>query len=348
MYQPNILLETLNIKLPIIQAPMAGGPTTPELIASVSNSGGLGSLGAAYLQPEDLRQNIQTIKQLTDKPFAVNLFVPEFHQTNNAAQQKMCGILNKVATELEIVVNPIEPPYRPDFAEQFEVIIAEQVPIFSCIFGIPEKKYLQKLKASHSKIIGTATCYQDAKALQQAGVDAIVAQGLEAGGHRGTFANDPDIHAIGTMALTMQLVDLIDVPIIAAGGISDARAVKSVIDLGAQAAQVGTAFLTTPESGAAPIYKKMLLNTKHNNTQLTKAFSGRFARAIKNKYVVEMQPYENDILPFPIQNKLSKQIRTQASKLENPDFMSLWAGQNAYLCKDISAKKLMQELVSLL
>ncbi len=342
----NPLTELLNIKYPIIQAPMAGGITTPELVASVSNNGGLGSIGAAYMQPEALQKLIQAVKQLTDKPFAVNLFVPEPGDQIYNDQTKICKILTEVTKELAIDIKPIELPYKPSFDKQLAVIIAEQVPIFSFTFGLLETKYLDELKRHNIKIIGTATSVKEAQQLSATDIDAIVGQGIEAGGHRGTFADPSQETQIGTLALTLQLVDKINLPIIAAGGISDPRGVRAALDLGAQAVQIGTAFLTTHESGAHSKYKQALLEIADDNTMLTKAYSGRLARAIKNKFSERMRKYENDIMPFPQQNKLTIQIRTKAKKEGNTDFMSLWAGQNAHLCKSISAAKLMRELIA--
>ncbi len=329
----------------IIQAPMAGGATTPELVAAVSNAGALGSLGAAYMTPEDLRTAIHAIKNKTNQPFQVNLFTPPIIPHPIPDQSKMCSILNKITLPLSIQVSPTEPPYIPSFDEQFTVIIEENVPIFSFTFGLMEDRYIQALKKNNIKIIGTATSISEAQTLEKAGINAVVAQGIEAGGHRGTFSATPDAdEKLSTKHLVKKLKSILTVPIIAAGGIGHANDVNEAISSGASACQIGTAFLTTKEAGTHAAHKKTLLNTHKDETILTRAFSGRYARAIRNKFTNEMTAYEGDILPFPIQNKLSKTIRQASAQQNNPEYMSLWAGQNAIACKEISAT----ELVSLL
>jgi len=345
MWHQNQLTQLLGIDYPIIQAPMAGGVTTPQLVASVANSGGLGSLGAAYMTPEDIQNNIHAIRKLTDKPFAVNLFAPETCSTSRDKQLAMCTILNDVCKELDVQVKPAEPPFSLPFDEQLAVIIEQHVAIFSFTFGNLEKKYFDQLKRHNIKIIGTATSLNEATALQDAGVDAIVAQGIEAGGHQGTFAGNQAEPQNKLMPLVTHGVNHLNVPIIAAGGIADATGMMAALKHGAQAVQIGSAFLTTTESGAHPKYKEILLNTTADNTRLTKVFSGRLARVINNKFVELMQPHERDICPFPLQNKLTKQIRNAASEQNNPEFMSLWAGQNASLCKAVSASNLVKELI---
>lgn len=341
-----IIKNLFHSKYPIVQAPMAGGITTPEFVAEVSNCGGIGSLGAAYMSPDDLRKAIHKIKQLTDKPFAVNLFAPEDNFVDYNRQIKMCKILNLVCDELHVKIEPVDEIYQLPFAENFEIIIEESVPIFSFTFGIPDETFLKRCRKKNIAIVGTATNLEEGKLLKDAQVDAIVAQGIEAGGHRGTFPNTKTPSQIGLISLIQQLVKQIDLPIIAAGGIGDHHGVKAALQLGALAVQIGTAFITTNESGAHSIYKKTLINTSFDNTILTKVFSGRLARGIRNKFIYEMEKYREIILPFPIQNKLTKQLRIEASQQGDARFMSLWAGQSAHLCQSIPVKKLIQELTS--
>lgn len=345
MERPNKLTELLGIKYPIIQAPMAGGVTSADLVACVSNAGALGSLGAAYMQPRDLCLAIKEIQAKTKAPFLVNLFVPQAGEASLAQQAKMCNILNDVCKSMSLNVVPVEPPYSPDFDKQFSVLLAMKVPIFSCIFGVPEKKYIVALKRHNIKLIGTATSLEEALQLKDAGFDAIVAQGIEAGGHRGTFSSSASDAQLSTMTLVATLHKKVDLPIIAAGGIANGESIHAAMEAGAMACQLGTAFLTTDESGAHVAYKKMLLQASAENTVLTRAFSGRLARAVSNHFTDIMQSVEMDILPFPVQNKLTKQVRLAAAKLSNPDFMSLWAGQRARLCQSISASCLIEKLV---
>jgi len=310
----NELTRMLGITLPIVLAPMAGGPTTPKLIAAVSNAGGLGSMGAAMMPPDDIKEAIRAVKKLTDKPFSVNLFIPENTETTLDAQRKMCDVLNEICQPLGVISEPVEPPYNLSFAEQFEALIESEISIFSCIFGIPEKKYLDEFKQKNIKLIGTATTLDAAKELEQAGFDAIVAQGVEAGGHQGSFPGIVPQKRLSTVSLVKEFSVVVSKPIIAAGGIADKKGLETALNVGAQAAQIGTAFLTTDESGADPKHKEAILNMDHDNTQLTKSFSGRYARAINNQYIKAMEAHQDVVLPFPIQNKLTKLFRAEAGK----------------------------------
>ena len=337
----SVLTQSINIDVPIIQAPMAGGATTPELIAEVSNAGGLGSLGAGYMAAENIRTAIKKIRSLTSKPFAVNLFIPNEHHSTTTQIQQACQTLQQTCTELNLDVKPVTPPYCQNFAEQIKVIIEESVPIFSFTFGSLESHWIKKLKNNNTVIIGTATSVAEAELLEQTGIDMICAQGIEAGGHRGNFLN-PESTSLQT--LVKELKTTITRPIIAAGGLMTASDIQSILALGADAAQLGTAFLSCPEAGVPECYKKVLLAQTHDNTVLTRAFSGKQARGIANKFTTRMQNHTNTILDYPIQNALTKPIRATAKKLENTDFMSLWAGQKAYLSRSLPVKKLMQEL----
>lgn len=336
--------KLLNITVPIIQAPMAGGATTPELIAAVSNAGGLGSLGAGYLKADELRKLIKQIRELTDKSFAVNLFIPEKYHATREQIAKAEKAIHASSFELNYTINTTDTTYAPSFDDQMAVIIDEKVPIFSYTFGLLPKSWRDKLKLLNVKLLGTATTLQEAKLLEHTGADMIVAQGTEAGGHRGTFIGQVKDALIGIHALIPSVVDHIKIPVIAAGGIMDARAILAALILGAEGVQMGTAFLTCVESGIHTHYKDALLKTTTDNTTLTRAFSGKFARGIVNQFINRMESYSDAILEYPIQNKLTSTMRREAAKANNIDFMSMWAGQAAYLCKDLPAAKLLQEL----
>lgn len=346
MWADTEIARLFNLQYPIVQAPMAGS-TTPELVATVSNSGGLGSLGAGLssMTPEALQKTIRKIRTLTDKPFAVNLFSPEESSITLVQQQRMCDILKEIAGHLDVTLLPIQDPMISNFEEKLEVILKEEVPIFSFTFGIPEKKSLDALKANGIKIIGTATSLLEAKLLEEANVDAIVAQGIEAGGHRGTFPGHEQTY-IGLMALIPQLVDRIKLPVIAAGGIADVRGIKAAFTLGASGVQIGTAFLSTKESGAHPKHKEALMCATCDSTCLTRAFTGRLARGLSNRYIEAMEPYVKDILPYPFQGRLTASLRKKAAELNEIDYMALWAGQNVHLCQDVSAKMLFRQWVN--
>jgi nitronate monooxygenase len=343
MWPTTSLTKILNIHLPIIQAPMAGGISSSALVAAASNSGGLGSVGAAYLQASALKKEIQTIKQLTKNPFAVNLFIPQAFQAIPEKMQAMVNIIDDISPESEISLSDIKAPYIPSFEELFNVIVEEKVPVFSFTFGKLEEKYIYLCKENHIKIIGTATSLQEALILEQQGVDAIVAQGSEAGGHRGTFQENMNAPILELNTLLQQLSQ-IKIPIIAAGGIMNANGIVSALKQGAQAVQMGTAFICCHESGATSGYQQALLNTKQGKTTLSRAFSGRLARVIANQFTVKMKPFENNILDFPIQNALTSIMRNKAKADGNIELMSLYTGIGHYLCKRLPAARLIEEL----
>jgi nitronate monooxygenase len=278
------MLKTLNLTYPIIQAGMAGGATTPNLVASVSNTGALGTLGAGYMSPNQIRTAIHLIREQTTNPFAVNLFIPEPAQ--ELPDQKQINHMNQILNTYRKQLNIPESPHVTEFSESFEeqlvAVIEEKVPILSFTFGIPSPSVIQELKRHHIILIGTATTVGEAITLEQQGIDMIVAQGSEAGGHRGSFIKDHTQSMIGTMALVPQIVDRVSLPVIAAGGIMDGRGMAAALALGASGVQMGTAFLTCEESGAHPSYKEALLNSGDDQTAITLAFSGKAARGLNN------------------------------------------------------------------
>lgn len=340
---PDKLTSLLHITIPIIQAPMAGGISTPEMVAAVSNAGGLGSFAAGYMQPDTIREAIRQIRSLTDKPFAVNLFIPETHHASLDQISTARHIVQNACTELHFEIPSIHSPYAPDFMEQIKIIVEENISILSFTFGVPDAKLIDQLKNKNIKLIGTATTLAEAQILEINKIDCIVAQGLEAGGHRGTFIGSAENALVPLSTLLSQLTTL-DTPIIAAGAIMNANNIVSALKQGAIAVQMGTAFLCCEESGIHPEYKKLLLNTKKDNTILTRAFSGKLARGLRNKFIERMKAHENSILNYPIQNALTTSMRKEASKQNNTDFMSMWAGQGVSLCRPISASTLIEEL----
>ncbi|KAB2331174.1 nitronate monooxygenase [Cytobacillus depressus] len=345
-WNQNTVTDMLGISYPIFQAPMAGGITTPELISETSNSGGLGNLGAGYMMPEEIKSAIKEIRELTDKPFGVNLFVPNKEIT--FSEEKRSEALNhlsgyKAELMLEDDIQLTDKNYHTLYEQQLEVVLSTKVPICSFTFGIPDENVIKDLKKQGTIVIGTATNVKEALELEAAGVDMIVAQGSEAGGHRGTFHEEAS-GLIGSMALIPQIADAVKLPVIAAGGIMDARGIVAAFILGAKGVQLGTAFLPCRESGAHPIYKEALLNSTEDTTTLTKAFSGKLARGINNRFIKETENSTDSILPYPIQNDLTGAIRKQAAKLKNKEFMSLWAGQGLRLANRTSVKGLMGEL----
>lgn len=340
------LTERLGIQFPIIQAPMAGGATTPELVAAISNAGGLGSLAAGYMTPIEIKQAIKKIRELTNKPFAVNLFIPENHSATAEQIQKACNDINQCCVELDIENKPVAAPYAQSFEEQIKIIIEEKIPVFSYTFGLLDATWISQFKRNQTFLIGTATTLAEAKVLEESNIDAIVAQGSEAGAHRGTFLSEAEAALIELSSLITQLAAVIKIPIIAAGGIMNGKAIISAITAGASGVQMGTAFLTCPESGIPDVYKKILLNQQQDNTVLTRVFSGKLARGIRNKFINCMDNKKQNILNYPIQNSLTTAMRKKAKEKNNTDFMSLWAGQAASLCRKISATELINILVA--
>lgn len=341
----NALTQMFDIEVPIVQAPMAGGPTTPELVAAVSNAGGLGSLGAAYLAPDVLRETIRTIRQMTDRPFGVNLFLPEVPDVSDEQIARAEALLAPFRAELGLP--EASQVRRPDeqFDAQLAVLVEERVPVFSFTFGVPAPQHVRAVKDAGLRVVGTATTVAEGRLLQNAGVDAIVGQGSEAGGHRGTFeSNEAHMRQalVGVMALIPQLVDAVRVPVIAAGGIMDGRGMVAALALGAAGVQMGTAFLACPESGAHLHHKAALLAGTDESTIVTRVFSGRPARGLANRFTQEMAAHEADVAPFPLQNTLTRDIRQAAAKQNRPDYLSMWAGQGAPLATTLPAAEVVR------
>ena len=337
--------EALAIEHPIVQAPMAGGPTTPRLVAAVSNAGGLGSLGAAYLTPETLREQVTEIRDLTEGPFGVILFVPSPFEADRERIERSNALLGQYRKELEIEAPEEFPSFEESFEDQLEVVLEERVPVFSFTFGSLEPELVARLKENGATVVGTATTVREGLRLEEDGVDMVVAQGSEAGGHRGTFLGDIRDALIGTMALVPQMVDTLSVPVLASGGIMDGRGLAAALVLGAEAAQMGTAFLASEESGAHSEFKRAVLEAAEDETAVTRAFSGRAARAIKNRFLVEVGEHEEELPPFPVQNALTKDVRAAAQRQDHAEFMSLWAGQAVRLSSPTNAAELVESVV---
>ncbi|MCM3573218.1 MULTISPECIES: NAD(P)H-dependent flavin oxidoreductase [Mesobacillus] len=346
----NRLTELLNIEFPIIQAPMAGGVTTTELVASVSNAGGLGMVGAGYMEPGQLRSQIREIKKLTDKPYGVNLFIPgDFRVSKfdlDLAFDRLQPFRDELNIKEEVPVVPDSKEEHVKFAQLLDVIIGEKVPVCSFTFGIPAEEVISKLKSEGVILIGTATSVNEAVMNENAGMDIVVGQGSEAGGHRGTFSEDGGDHLLGVMSLIPQITEKVSIPVIAAGGIMNGKGVIASLCLGANGVQMGTAFLTCKESGAHKVYKEAVLKAADSDTVLTRAFSGKWARGIKNQFIKDIEEGQAPIPDYPVQNKLTTKIRKAAASRNDSRFMSLWSGQSPGLAKDQTVKELIREIVS--
>lgn len=322
----------------IIQAPMAGGVTTPGFVATVANCGALGSLAAGYMLPEAIRENIRKIRQMTDRAFNVNLFIPGKENPMDTAH--MSAFLQLFWDEFGSHPSEEKEPI-PVFEEQVAALIEERVPIFSFTFGIPPQEVILAFHSYGAVLIGTATSVREAQCLDAAGIDMIVCQGLEAGGHRGTFLEDS---SLSTMELLSEIKKQVSRPLIASGGIMDAKGVHAALEQGAVSVQMGTAFLTTHESGAHPTYKKALLHKEGIATSISRAFSGKYARAVTNRLMMAIEGSEITIPEYPQQHFLTCSLRSLSAEKGHPDLMALYAGQNANKCQACSAQELIQSL----
>ncbi len=300
-WSDTVLTEQLGIRYPIIQAPMAGGPSTPQLVAAVSNAGGLGSLAGGCLQPEALRQAIAEVRALTDRPFAVNLAVTSPAERDSIRIARAYELLAPYRTELGLSLEPPVLPDPPEFATQLNAVLEEGVPVLSFIFGAPEPVDLARLREAGIITLGTATHLLEAIVLEESGVDFIIAQGAEAGGHRGTFVGYPEQGLVGTLILAPLLSRHITIPIIAAGGIMDGCGIAAARILGAAGVQMGTAFLACPESGAHPAYKSLLREGSEIATTLTRVFSGRCGRVLRNRLTEDLHSHQAEFPGFPLQ-----------------------------------------------
>jgi nitronate monooxygenase len=326
------LARRLGVAHPLVLAPLGGGPGTPELAAAVCNAGGLGSLGAAYLQPEQEREAIRQTRRLTDRPFAVNLFADG--ATEGAADpEPMLRMLARWHQSLGIDPPTPTPTPLPDFHAQIEVVLQEDVRAFSFTFGIPDAAVLDAMRRRGVYLMGTATTVDEAVALQDAGVDAVVAQGSEAGGHRGTFLAPLEGGMVGTMALVPQVVDAVRLPVLASGGIMDGRGIAAARMLGAAGVQMGTAFLAADEAGTSAPYRARLAAAHEDATDITRAYSGRPARGIRTAFTDQVRDEGVPIPPFPLQNTMTRAMRAAAAERGNADALSLWAGQGLRLLR---------------
>jgi nitronate monooxygenase len=339
------LRSLLGTEHPIIQAPMAGGGSTPELVAAVSNAGGLGMLGAAYLTPPQIADTIAETRRRTDRPFGVNLFAGGAEPADAADPAPVLAILARYHEMLDLPPPAIPAVAADAFEAQLEAVLAAGVPIFSFTFGIPSADALARLREHRVTVLGTATTVAEARQLEAAGVDAVVAQGSEAGAHRGTFGGPFEAAMIGTLALVPQVADAVRLPVVASGGIMDGRGIVAAEALGAGGVQMGTAFLTCREAGIPDAYKEAIRAARDDQTALTRAFSGRPARGIVNQFMRDLRRHEAAILPFPLQNAATRPMRAAAAARGDTRFLSLWAGQAAGLARDVSAGDLVRQLV---
>lgn len=341
------LEQLFGIELPIIQAPMAGVQGS-ALAVAVSNAGGLGSLPCALLGPDAMRQELTALTAQTDKPFNVNFFchpTPAFDAAREAVWKVALAPYYR-----EFGIDPDTVPAGPGrlpFSMQAADVLQEFKPaVVSFHFGLPTADLLARVKAWGSLILSSATTVQEARWLEAHGVDAIIAQGLEAGGHRGMFLSDDLTTQVGTFALLPQIVHAVKLPVIAAGGIANAQGVASAMSLGAAGVQVGTTYLLCPEATTSPLHRAALKSEASQHTALTNIFTGRPARGIVNYIMRELGPMSPAAPPFPLATAALAPLRARAESRGSTDFSPLWSGQNASGCQEISAADLTQALTA--
>jgi nitronate monooxygenase len=336
--------EKLGLRLPLIQAPMAGGPGGPELVAACSAAGALGALGFAYTQPDDMSKQAAFVRSKTDRPFSIDLRVSlSSEPIDPVAQRAALDAVAKYYAELGLPApEPVRTPYAPEFDAQITAVQEIRPRVFTTHLGALQKDRVDAIRSRGIVVGGTATCIAEAKLLESFGYDFVIAQGGEAGGHRGTYLRDSGDALTGTLALTRAIVRAVQLPVVAAGGIMDGAGIAAVLALGAQAAQLGTAFIPCPESGAPKIHKDSLLAAREDDTRVTEKFSGKPARGLVNRFMKEMERAPQ--LAYPAQNKLTGPLRQAAGKAGKADFVAMWAGQGAAMSRALPAAALIQEL----
>ncbi|KMQ61597.1 2-nitropropane dioxygenase [Chryseobacterium angstadtii] len=337
-------------EFPIIQGPFGGKLSSVELTALVSNAGGLGSFGAQPFSREEMISISKEIRRQTNKSFNLNLWVKDRDEDIDLFQkeefEKVIKIFQPYFEETGIEPPSFPLPTSPGFEEQVEALLDIKPSVFSFVYGIPSENILEKCRQLGIKTMGTATTLDEAIAIENAGVDAVVASGSDAGGHRVAFLEQAEKSLVGTFSLIPQVADHVRIPVIAAGGIADARGVKAAFSLGADAVQIGTAFLATKQSGTSNIHRKLLFSENARYTTLTKVFTGRLSRGIRNRLTEELHEVQHALAPYPLQGKITGKLGAYPANTEaHPEFKSFWSGQAAPLLKHHDAQVFMTGLI---
>ena len=322
------------------------GASPPLLAAAVSNAGGLGSLGCGFLSVSELRAELEATQRATNRPFNVNFVMYDKPRSNSKRVQHARDLMAPHYARLQLGNVPHAIAKARVFdAEALAVVIAAHPRVVSFQFGLPGAAFIAALKDHGIAVMGMATSVREALDQERRGADVIVAQGWEAGGHRGTYLSSIDGGGIGTLALVPQVVDAVNVPVIAAGGIADGRGILAAFALGASGVQLGTAFMTCDEAGVPTVHKQALLDAADDETRLTKTFSGRPARVLVNKYIEEMTLHEHALPDFPIMNMLTEPLQRASAARGSRDFVALWAGQGVGMSRAMPAAQLVGTLV---
>ncbi|MFI5977052.1 nitronate monooxygenase [Streptomyces sp. NPDC051452] len=331
---------------PIVQAPMAGGVSVPRLAAAVSEAGGLGFLAAGLKTADGMYQEIKQLRGLTGRPFGVNVFVPQPEYAESGAVEVYAHQLAGEAAWYETELGDPDSGRDDGYDAKLAVLLDDPVPVVSFHFGVPSAQALESLRRAGTYTLVTATTAEEARAVERAGADAVIAQGVEAGGHQGTHRDslENDGAGIGLLSLVAQIREAVGIPIVAAGGIMRGGQITAVLAAGASAAQLGTAFLATPESGAPDVHKQALTNPLFARTELTRAFSGRPARGLVNRFLREHGPYAP--AAYPEIHHLTSPLRKAAAKADDAQGMALWAGQGHRLARELPAGRLVELLAA--
>lgn len=331
-------------RYPIVQAPMAGGPSCPQLAAAVAEAGGLGFLAAGYKTADGMYQEIKQVRGLTGQPFGVNLFMPQQNLADQGALEVYRHQLAGEAAWYETPLGDTDTGGDDGYEAKLAILLEDPVPVVSFTFGCPSRDTLDAFAAAGTYTVVTVTSPEEAQAAQWAGADAVCAQGTEAGGHRSTFRDDPETDGEGTglLCLVTQVRETVQMPVIAAGGLMRGSQIAAVLAAGADAAQFGTAFLVCPESGAHLLHKQALANPLFARTTLTRAFSGRPARGLVNRFVREHGPYAP--AAYPQVHHMTSPLRKAAARAGDAQGMALWAGQGHRMARELPAGRLVRLL----
>ena len=334
------------LHVPIVGAPLAGGPSTPALAAAVSEAGGLGFLAAGYKTADGVYQEIKQLRSLTSRPFGVNLFMPQPEYADPGAVEIYAHQLAGEAAWYETELGDPDSGRDDAYDSKLAVLLDNPVPVVSFHFGVPSREVLDSLRRAGTFTLVTATTPEEALAVQLAGADAVIVQGVEAGGHQGTHRDNPEADGtgIGLLSLVAQVRETVGIPIVAAGGIMRGGQIAAALAAGASAAQLGTAFLATPESGANAVHKQALTNPLFVRTELTRAFSGRPARGLVNRFLREHGPYAP--AAYPEVHHLTSPLRKKAAASGDAQGMALWAGQGHRLARELPAGQLVEVLAA--
>ncbi|WP_079242126.1 NAD(P)H-dependent flavin oxidoreductase [Chryseobacterium indologenes] len=349
MWNKNRITELLGIEYPILQGPFGGGLSTVALTTTVSNLGGLGGFGAYTLSPQEIYDIHKAIQSKTDQPYNLNLWVNDHDiidkEHTKEQYQKAVETFKPYFDLLNMDIPEAPPTFESRFQNQLEVVLDIKPKVFSFMFGLLDENIIEELHRQGTVVLGNATTLDEAIALEKTGVDAIVASGFESGGHRPSFLDQAELSTTGTFALIQLIKDRVKIPVVAAGGIANGRGIAGAFKLGADAVQIGTAFLATEESGALPIHKEFLFSDAAKSTTLSRAYTGRLGRGITTKITRDVLTATDKTLPFPLQTHFMGAFRKAALEQQKNDLVFFWSGQIAPLLKHKKASTLMQSLI---